>query len=571
MTASTGEDLVEQLLADLPAGPLEAPTARVLDPSDQVELVDEGPSVSQPVPDHADPGSAGTGHVGQGRTLGALWVTGDTLEVVRLMPSASVDLIITSPPFLALRSYLPADDPAKVHEIGQESTPGEFLDVLLDLVVEWRRILTPHGSLCVELGDTYSGSGGAGGDYTDGGLRDGQAAFSGSAAKRARNGVGENDRPARNGRRNRPADVAAGILAPTKRPGPKDRDSIPGWPLDKSLCMIPQLFAIALSYGRNPLTGRTIEPWRVRNVVRWCRPNPPVGALGDKFRPATSEMIVACTGGKRWFDLDAVRSEPIHGYTSTRGEHTHREIAGQPQRKTNPLNDDGERIDCNPNGAPPLDYWVIPTHPYKGSHYATFPPALIVKPIEAMCPRKVCLECGEPSVRVVDRTNATGVGFRMNRQPGNERDGGPTTNAPRAAEVTTLGWSCCGHGDGCMPTLWRTAMAEVEQGKGPDGKWYDLDEWDLEVEPTATRTKRKRKRVLDTVGACAGNHWRPGLVLDPFGGSGTTLAVATGHGRDGIGIDLDQRNVDLARQRVGPMFFHEVTALELAEQLVPDV
>ena len=45
--------------------------------------------------------------------------------------------------------------------------------------------------------------------------------------------------------------------------------------------------------------------------------------------------------------------------------------------------------------------------------------------------------------------------------------------------------------------------------------------------------------------------WRPGVVLDPFAGSGTTLAVATGHGRDAIGIDLDERNAHLAQERVG--------------------
>lgn len=47
------------------------------------------------------------------------------------------------------------------------------------------------------------------------------------------------------------------------------------------------------------------------------------------------------------------------------------------------------------------------------------------------------------------------------------------------------------------------------------------------------------------------DHWRNGIVLDPFAGSGTTLAVATGHGRDAIGIDLDPRNFDLARERIG--------------------
>lgn len=47
------------------------------------------------------------------------------------------------------------------------------------------------------------------------------------------------------------------------------------------------------------------------------------------------------------------------------------------------------------------------------------------------------------------------------------------------------------------------------------------------------------------------DHWRPGLVLDPFAGSGTTLTVATGHGRDAIGIDLDERNGELAVERNG--------------------
>ena len=53
------------------------------------------------------------------------------------------------------------------------------------------------------------------------------------------------------------------------------------------------------------------------------------------------------------------------------------------------------------------------------------------------------------------------------------------------------------------------------------------------------------------------DHWRNGIVLDPFAGSGTTLAVATGHGRDAIGIDLDARNADLAAERVG-MFLTDV-------------
>src|SRR5690606_1397545 len=83
-----------------------------------------------------------------------------------------------------------------------------------------------------------------------------------------------------------------------------------GWPLDKSLCGIPTLFAWSLASGRNLLRPeRTTDPWRIRNVIAWCRPNPPVGALGDKFRPGTSYLTVACKARDRWFDLDAVRTD----------------------------------------------------------------------------------------------------------------------------------------------------------------------------------------------------------------------------------------------------------------------
>jgi hypothetical protein len=89
--------------------------------------------------------------------------------------------------------------------------------------------------------------------------------------------------------------------------------------MDKSLCGIPTLFAWSLAYGRNLLRPeRATDPWRIRNVVAWCRPNPPVGALGDKFRPGTSYLTVATKARDRWFDLDAVRtaySENTHART----------------------------------------------------------------------------------------------------------------------------------------------------------------------------------------------------------------------------------------------------------------
>jgi hypothetical protein len=400
----------------------------------------------------------------------ATYVTGDVFACLAATPTASVDLLITSPPFLALRSYLPADHPDKAHEIGQEPNPAAFIDTLLALTAEWRRVLTPHGSIAVELGDTYAGSGGAGGDYAEDGFREGQGVF----------------RQVRTD----------------------------GWPEAKSACLIPELYRVALAYGVNPLTAQPSPAgrWRVRNTVRWCRPNPPVGALGDKFRPATSDMVIACVdtpaGQRRYFDLDAVR-EPFMGHGSTEG--SERSSPNEEGTKRNWSKGLQERRNTHA-GAPPLDWWQVSTEPYAGSHYATWPRKLLERPIKAMVPPKVCTVCGEPSRRIVD------VAYTPHGDPdhqnGEDRasqgdhktingSAGMFTHGRATKTTTTLGWTDCDH-----------------------------------------------------------DAWRPGHVLDPFGGSGTTLAVATGHGHHATGFDLDERNVDLARERVGPMFF---TALTLAE------
>ena len=400
--------------------------------------------------------------LGAGR---ATYVTGDVRDCLAAMPDGSVDLVLTSPPFLALRSYLPADHPDKHREIGAEPDPAGFLDTLLGLTAEFRRVLAPHGSICVELGDTYSGSGGAGGDYAEGGLRQGQNGFTGSAARN---------------RHEQPRQWSGGT----------------GWPLPKSLCGIPHLYHLSLAYGRNLLTGQESPAgqWRVRNVVAWCRPNPPVGALGDKFRPATSYMTIACVEGSRYFDLDAVRD----------GRYSPRSAAGKVDKRDSErakvgLSSGAPGKDNNPAGAPPLDYWEIPTQPYSGSHYAVYPPALLERPLKSMVPQKVCRTCGEPSRRIVE-SNGEGTSTR-GLTSAKELGGGRSDGSAgwERTVTTTIGFTDCGHDD-----------------------------------------------------------WRPGIVLDPFAGSGTTLMVATGLGRTAIGFDIDERNVELARDRVGPMLLDDI-------------
>jgi hypothetical protein len=423
-------------------------------------------------------------------------VTGDVFDCLAALPDGSVDLILTSPPFLALRSYLPADHPDKGKEIGSEPDPASFVDTLLALSAEWRRVLAPHGSLCVELGDTYSGSGGAGGDYGEEGLRAGQAKYTAKAGRLGRTGHERGE----GGFSGRSSHGSGGG---------------PGYPLAKSACLIPELYRVALAYGRNPLTG-AVSPagsWRVRNTVRWCRPNPPVGALGDKFRPATSDMVVACVSPRRWFDLDAVRTEhkadPANysgnGYTK-----------GRPEGVGGTVGMAG-----NPAGAPPLDWWEVSTEPYSGSHYATWPRKLLARPIKSMCPLRVCTVCGEPSRRIVEKSPEYAA-FRARKSDRGRDDHTVARKAYHWAEKGGVG-SLDHHDDG-----------------GARGQLYVTVGWT----------------------DCGHDAWRPGVVLDPFAGSGTTLAVAAGFGRTSLGFDLDERNADLALHRVGAL---ELTCMTLDE------
>lgn len=323
---------------------------------------------------------------------GVTYLIGDTRERVRELPDASVSLVTCSPPFIALRSYLPDDHPDKHAEIGSEPDPATFLNTLLQLTAEWGRALAPWGSLAIELGDTYAGE--LGGD----------------------------------------------------------------WPRAKSLALVPQLYAASLAYGKNLMTGAPSPAgrWLVRNMVVWHRPNPAVGALGDKFRPATSYITIATRSPRRWFDLTAVRTA----------------------------------------SAPPLDAWfdqhdtwTIPTQPSALAHYAMWPPSLAERLVVSMCPRWVCSVCGDPRRRIEGRSTTPYVRSYHQGQHGGTSTGGvgrhtATFNAP------TIGWTDCGHGS-----------------------------------------------------------FTPGVVLDPFAGTGTTLAVAALHGRHAIGIDIDARNRDLYSAR----------------------
>jgi len=587
------------------------------------------------------------------------FLIGDVFDRLAEIPAESVDFALCSPPFLALRRYLPDGHPDKAREIGSEATPADYLDALLRWTAVVGRTLTPWGSLAVELGDTYAGSGGAGGDYAVDGQRAGQQAFAGSAKVRRRL-VGDypvrddNPRPGRSGR-TKFKRVETGNAHPIRCMNDKVQPGVPGWPLDKSLCGIPFAYMLSLTYGVNvlrlPMTaadalrwvddlrasgltadaalalvggwvaehGDPTSPagmWRVRTVKPWIRSNPPVGALGDKERPATSYVIVATRARDRWFDLDAVRTTAgPPGGSATPG----------PRKDTGSRQDDGVAHLSNnhPGGAPPRDWWhhvdavldaeldaragqtagwssgtartgkndagerggnwstftpddshearhstvgargvhlrraleragilstleAVDVSPkgYRGAHYAVWPPELVRLLVYEMCPRRVCVTCGQPSRRVNEALTLDS--YRASTRPQTIKavalaDAAGLTDAHIAA-VRAFGTSDAGK----APTLNNGAGRNTDEVRR------------LAAEAKAVLGGYFREFVQSTTAQrtsswsdCGHDTWRPGLVLDPFVGSGTTLAVASGMGRDSIGIDLDMRNALLALDRVG--------------------
>lgn len=143
------------------------------------------------------------------------------------------DLVLFSPPYYERRQY--GDDR---RELGHEATPALYVDELLRVLDECERVLTRDGSVWVNIGDTYAGSGGAGGDYSADGTRRGDRKYSGTAAL------------ARKARK-------AGLGAQ--------------WPAARSLCLAPELLRLSAALGRNPVTGEPCKRWVVRSVVTWAK------------------------------------------------------------------------------------------------------------------------------------------------------------------------------------------------------------------------------------------------------------------------------------------------------------
>lgn len=247
----------------------------------------------------------------------------------------------------------------------------------------------------------------------------------------------------------------------------------------KNMLLIPQRLALALQ----------ADGWWVRSDIIWAKPNPMPESVTD--RPTKShEYIWLLAKSKDYFwDQKAVKEKSIYPNDKRRplGSKGAWELDGRERGE----NGGGKPYDHDTSSRNLRTVWTIATQPYPGSHYATYPEALVEKCIKAGTSEYgVCPKCGGQWERVVERIPAISKECPKT-QAAHEARGG--TGIP----VGTVGKSGSGRIEGnSITTGWQPSCS------------------------------------------CGIEATEPATVFDPFCGSGTTCLVAKRMGRSAIGLDL---------------------------------
>jgi DNA modification methylase len=262
---------------------------------------------------------------------------GDCRAVLKTLPDQSVHCCVTSPPYFGLRDY------GIDGQMGLETTPENYVQQLVGVFDDVRRVLRDDGTLWLNLGDCYAGSGkgrNADGSHSVGGKQDTNA--------------GTN----------------IGKLTKTTAPQCKPKD----------LIGIPWRVAFALQEAG----------WYLRSDIIWHKPNPMPESVTDRPTKAHEYIFLLSKSQSYLYDHEAVR-EPI-ALSTANDKRLHRKgyQTGRPDRGFPGQASQGGGL-IAPKGDPMLrnrrSVWSVSSRPFKGAHFATFPTALIEPCILAGCPK----------------------------------------------------------------------------------------------------------------------------------------------------------------------------------------
>jgi DNA modification methylase len=261
---------------------------------------------------------------------------GDARAVLAGMPEESADCIVTSPPYWGKRDYGVAG------QYGHEDSPGAYVTTMRDVFREARRVLSDDGTCWLNLGDSYSASGGG---------ATGMHAYLGEHITTHR---------------------VTGMHA-------------------KNLLGLPWRVAFALQD----------DGWILRNAVIWHKPNAMPESVRDRLSCRHELVFLFAKSPAYWFDLDPIREphktvkrpeKPTARRGSTRppgrpGTCTRppKYGPGTPQVTRASRYGDRRHRRRHPNGRNPGDVWLIPTRPYSGPHFAAYPIDLPLRCIASGC------------------------------------------------------------------------------------------------------------------------------------------------------------------------------------------
>jgi len=349
---------------------------------------------------------------------------GDALDRLRGVPDGVVHSCCTSPPYWGLRDY------SAEGQLGLEATPAEYVDKLVTILREVRRVLRPDGTLWLNLGDSYSGS-------------------------------GVND-----GTKSPGLSKAAARGNPQKRPG-ANRWSCP-LPR-KNLVGIPWRVAFALQD----------DGWVLRSDIVWAKPSCMPESVTDRPVRSHEYVFLLAPGPVYHYDAVAVRE----GDSGAPAGNTERKVADGTEGRL--ATHAGRGVPWKPgSGRNQRDVWTISTKPYAKAHFAVFPPELPKRCIMAGTSEKGCCpECGAPWERVVEKTAEPDVssrGSRFDKGKTGVNGQGRTLLGERTTSVIT-GWrrTCtCDAGDPvpCLvldPFLGSGTTAMVAQDLGR--RWLGVE------------------------------------------------------------------------------------------------
>lgn len=262
---------------------------------------------------------------------------GDCRDSLRAMAAAGVKVqtCVTSPPYFGLRDY------GHAGQIGLEPTPDEFIAELVDVFRCVRDVLADDGTLWANIGDSYARSPKKGGSGPGG--KNQAYGDSYTAAQSAR------------------LDSTDYLVSGRGRAQTSMGDGVK----HKDLLGIPWMLAFALR----------ADGWYLRQDIIWHKPNPMPESVTDRCTKAHEYIFLLSKSPRYFFDAEAIK-EPAVWAPSKQSKEVEREPGYYGGKGTDPSRND-KNFKAILEMRNRRSVWTVATKPYKGAHFATFPPALV--------------------------------------------------------------------------------------------------------------------------------------------------------------------------------------------------